>query len=234
MMTAKSAAPSTSGELVISPSQSSALVFDLDGTMVDNMMFHHQAWQEMLRTIGCDWTLEQVQQRVWGKNEEIMERLFPGRFSIEEARRLTHEKELRYIECYRPHIRLIDGLERLLISARDAGLPLAVATAAPRVCVDFVFEALNLDRFIDVLVQAEDVTLSKPHPETFLTAAGKLGIAPERCIVFEDAPVGVRAANAAQMETYVILTTHPSSDFSDFGMVQGFLTDYKNVHVSER
>jgi beta-phosphoglucomutase-like phosphatase (HAD superfamily) len=79
------------------------------------------------------------------------------------------------------------------------------------------------------IIHADLVTRSKPHPETYLTAAAELGVAPEQCIVFEDAPVGVRAAEAAGMRSYVILTTHLREEFSGFPSVLGFLSDYRAV-----
>lgn len=219
--------------IIISPPKTKALIFDLDGTIIDNMSHHHLAWQEMLKSIGHDWSIEQVKAEIWGKNEEIFERIFPGRYTVEEARALAHQKELRYIKQYREHITMIDGLESLLVKAKAIDMKLAVATAAPRVCVDFVRETLDLENYFEVIVQADQVQRSKPHPETFLTAAERLGVRPDECIVFEDAPVGVRAADAAGMESYVMLTTHAREEFLGFHGVKGFIVDYCGITLKE-
>lgn len=207
------------------------LLFDMDGTMIDNMMVHHRAWQQLLAELGLDLTLHQVKESVWGKNEDIFERIFPGRFTVEEARKLGEGKERKYIEVYRDEIKMVDGLEPFLYSAMAAGCPLAIATAAPRICVDFVFESLALSRFFSVVVHADQVGRSKPHPDPYLKAAELLGVQPEDCIVFEDAPVGIRASEAAGMPSYVLLTTHSEEEFSDFPGILGFVKDFTSFRV---
>jgi beta-phosphoglucomutase family hydrolase len=208
-----------------------ALIFDMDGTIIDNMMVHHRAWQQLLGELGYSWTLEEIKARVWGKNEEIFERLFPGKFSQEQVAELTERKERRYVEIYRPDIAMLAGLEKLLEDARSMGVRLGIATAAPRVCVDFVREALSLENYFDTIVDAQQVTKGKPHPEGFLRAAECLGVSPEECVVFEDAPVGVEAAQAAGIRTYVVLTTHAEDEFHRFKNVQGFIRDFEGVLI---
>lgn len=202
------------------------LLFDMDGTIIDNMMVHHRAWQQLLSELGLDLTLQQVKDSVWGKNEDIFERIFPGRFSPVEARTLGEEKEKKYIEVYRDEIRMVDGLERFLSSASAAKCPMAIATAAPQICVDFVFESLQLSRFFSVVVHADQGGRSKPHPDPYLKAAELLGVRPAECIVFEDAPVGIRASEAAGMPSFVILTTHEEHEFAGFSRVLGFEKDF--------
>lgn len=208
-----------------------ALIFDMDGTIIDNMMVHHRAWQQLLGELGYSWTLEEVKAKVWGKNEEIFERLFPGKFSQEQVAELTDRKERRYVEIYRPDIAMLAGLEKLLEDARVLGIKLGIATAAPRICVDFVRDALSLENYFDTIVDAQQVSRGKPHPEGFLRAAESLGVSPEECVVFEDAPVGVEAAQAAGMNTYVVLTTHTQDEFNRFTNVRGFLTDFQSVVI---
>jgi HAD superfamily hydrolase (TIGR01509 family) len=207
------------------------LLFDMDGTLIDNMMVHHRAWQQLLAELGLHLTLQEVKQAVWGKNEDIFERIFPGRFTAEEARMLGEGKERKYIEVYRDQIKMVEGLEHFLCAASDARCPMAIATAAPRICVDFVFESLTLSRFFSVVVHADQVVRSKPHPDPYLKAAELLGVRPEDCIVFEDAPVGIRASEAARMPSYVLLTTHSEEEFSDFPGILGFATDFRSFSI---
>jgi beta-phosphoglucomutase len=212
--------------VIINPDAYKALIFDMDGTIIDNMVVHHQAWQQLLLELGHAWTLEEIKERVWGKNEEIFERIFPGRFSHEEIAELSERKERRYVEIYRPQIAMLAGLERLLIDARARGMRLGIATAAPPLCVDFVSETLALDRYFDTIVDAQQVVRGKPHPEGYLMAAGRLGVDPSECLVFEDAPVGVEAAEAAGMSAFVLLTTHAEPEFARFSNVLGFVRDF--------
>ncbi len=219
-------APTT--QPTISLSETSALLFDMDGTIVHNMLYHHRAWQELLKELGLDWSIERVQAEIWGKNEDIFERIFPGKYSKSEARELALKKERRYIECYTPDAQLLPGLEQVLASAKEVGLKLAIATAAPPICLEFVMNFFKLERFFDAVVHADEVAHSKPHPESYLVAAARVGVKPDRCLVFEDAPVGVKSAEAAGIRSYVLLTTHQQAEFKGFSSVKGFLHDYQS------
>lgn len=221
----------TQNQLIIETSAYSALLFDMDGTMIDNMVIHHETWRDLLKTIGHEWSLEQVKERVWGKNEEIFERLFPGKYSQEEKLQLATRKELAYIERYRSQITLLPGLEPLLCAAKKAGLKTAIVTAAPRMNVDFAYESLQLSRFFDTVVHADEVSRGKPDPEGYLTAAQRLEVEPHKCLVFEDAPVGVRAAHAAHMDAYVLLTTHRRDEFVDFPHIRDFVYDFRRFSI---
>ncbi len=222
---------SRSTQIILNSTTVKALIFDMDGTIIDNMMVHHRAWQQLLGELGYSWTLEEIKARVWGKNEEIFERLFPGKFSPEQVVELTDRKERRYVEIYRPDIAMLAGLEKLLEDARATGVRLGIATAAPKICVDFVRDALSLENYFDTIVDAQQVSRGKPHPEGFLLAAESLGVSPEECVVFEDAPVGVEASQAAGMRTYVVLTTHTQDEFSRFDNVQGFIRDFQGALI---
>jgi beta-phosphoglucomutase family hydrolase len=217
---------------IINPEDHKALIFDMDGTIIDNMMVHHRAWQQLFLELGYTWTPEEIKERVWGKNEEIFERIFPGRFSPEEIAQLAERKERRYVEIYRPQIAMLAGLEQLLMDARAKGMRLGIATAAPPLCVDFVREALVLDNYFDTIVDAQQVARGKPHPEAFLMAASRLGVEPSECLVFEDAPVGVEAAEAARMSAFVVLTTHAEPEFSRFSNVLGFVHDFSRLSLA--
>jgi beta-phosphoglucomutase len=230
MPTPHSISATTHGNgLRIDRSAYDALLFDMDGTIMDNMLVHHEAWRDLLKTLGYTWSIQEVKQRVWGKNDEIFERLFPGVYSSEEKRELATRKELMYIERYRPHITLLPGLENLLTNVRNAGMFTAIVTAAPRINVDFAYENLNLSRFFDAVVHADEVVRGKPDPEGYLLGAKRLGVSRSRCLVFEDAPVGVRAAHAAGMDSYVVLTTHSADEFTEFPNIKGFINDFRDV-----
>jgi beta-phosphoglucomutase family hydrolase len=232
MSTQNTSVATTGNDTITIPASSySALLFDMDGTIIDNMGIHHEAWRDMLKTLGHDWSIQEVRERIWGKNEEIFERLFPQQYSLEQARQLAVQKEKMYIERYRPHIALLPGLEKLLTEAKCAGLSLGIVTAAPRMNVDFAYDALKLERFFDLVVHADEISRGKPDPEGYLVAASRLSVDTSRCLVFEDAPVGVRAAEAAGMDSYVVLTTHSAEEFSGFSTVKGFVADFSPFAV---
>ncbi len=212
---------------------SKAFLFDLNGTVIDDMQYHSEAWHKILtEDLGAELTWEEVNVQMYGKNSEVLARIFgEDRFSDEEAYKLSVEKEKYYQSAYKPHIKLINGLEHFLEKAHAHGTKMAIASAAIMFNIDFIVDNLEIRRYFDALVSADDVDKSKPHPETFLKAAQKLGIPPQDCIVFEDAPKGVESAKNAGMPCVVITTAHPKEDFSKYDNVIAFIKDYEDPFI---
>lgn len=190
-----------------------AFLFDLNGTIVDDMHYHITAWHKIFLDLGVDMTYEETKAQCYGKNEEVLERVVPGRFSFKERTAMGIKKERKYQEEFRPFLRPIAGLESFLEAAKDAGIKMGIGSAAIQYNVDFVLDGLNIRQYFDVIVSADDVELSKPHPETFLKGAAQLGIDPEKCLVLEDATKGVEAAINAKMKSLVLTTMHDKDDF---------------------
>jgi beta-phosphoglucomutase family hydrolase len=205
-----------------------AFLFDLNGTMIDDMNYHIRAWHSLLISFGADLTLSQMKQECYGKNNEMLERIFPGRFSDAEKEKIGSEKEAAYRKSFLPELKLIDGLSYFLESVHAAGIKTAIGSAAISLNIDFVLDGLNIRRFIDAVVSADDVANSKPHPETFLKCSEALSVKPEHCLVFEDAPKGVEAALNAGMDCMVITTMHAPEEFDVYKNVTGFIDTYND------
>ena len=210
-----------------------AFIFDMDGTMVDNMMVHHRAWQRKLAQLGLDMPLEQVRQEIHGINEEIIERIFGDRFTREERHRIAWEKEAEYRDIFLPELRLLDGLDAFLAEAASLGIPMGIGSAAPGENVDFVLDNLALRPLFPVVFHASMVRKGKPDPEVFLNVAAGLGVDPEICIVFEDSPTGAEAARRAGMQTVIVTTTHSKEEFAAFPQIKRFINNFKDLRVSD-
>lgn len=205
-----------------------AFLFDLNGTMIDDMAYHIQAWHRILNDLGANISLERMKEECYGKNHELLERIFPGRFSLEEKNDMSYQKEKQYQEHFRPYLKLLDGLHDFLIKAHDGGIKTAIGTAAILFNVDFVVDGLNIRPYIDAVVSADEVESSKPHPETFLKCARLLHQQPGDCLVFEDAPKGAEAAQNAGMDCMVITTLHQPEEFAHLQNIIGFINDYND------
>lgn len=212
-----------------------AFIFDLNGTMIDDMHFHNQAWHKILtEDLGAVLTMEEVKVQMYGKNSELLARVFgEGHFSPEEAERLSIEKEKRYQEAFFPHLKLIAGLDRFLEQAQQHHIKMAIGSAAILFNVDFVLDNLDIRHYFKAIVSADDVTTSKPHPETFSKGAELLGVKPEECVVFEDAPKGVEAARNAGMKCMVLTTMHEAEEFSQYDNILGYIKDYNDPKLRE-
>jgi len=205
-----------------------ALIFDLNGTMINDMEFHTKAWLNLLNDeLGANLTWEEAKREMYGKNQEVLVRILgPGRFTVAEMDELSIAKERGYQKEYLPHLALLPGLAVLLEAAYQKNIPMAIGSAAIPFNIDFVLDNLNLHHYFKVIVSADDVKLSKPHPETYLSAAGLLGVNPADCLVFEDVPKGAEAAFNADMDCVILTTTHPQSDFEGMKNILHFAPDY--------
>jgi HAD superfamily hydrolase (TIGR01509 family) len=209
-----------------------AFLFDLNGTMVDDMHYHIKAWHKILTDLGANLTLQQMKEECYGKNDELLERIFPGRFSMEEKLVMSIEKETTYQKVYRPDLALIKGLDAFLNSASANGIQMAIGSAAIQININFVIDGLNIRPFFKSIVSADDVVYSKPHPETYFKCSDQLKVDPQNCIVFEDAIKGVAAAQNAGMQTVVLTTMHAQEEFSEFNNILCFVKDYTDPQLN--
>lgn len=208
-----------------------AIIFDMDGTMVDNMMTHHLGWQKTLAIYGLHLSMEEVMATCHGKNLEIIERLFPGKYNLAERQRISEEKESWYRAIFLPELKLLPGLSELLETAKQAGIPMGIGTAAPQANVDWALKHLNIGPYFQSVVHSDHVDKGKPDPEVFLKVADQLGVNATDCLVFEDSPTGAKTAQNAGMKAIILLTTHRKEEFSDNRNVVQFMPDYTEIDL---
>lgn len=210
-----------------------AFIFDLNGTMIHDMEYHTKAWLHIFNhDFGRNFTWDEVKPQMYGKNQEVLVRMFgPDRFSAAEMDELAVRKEQRYQQEFRPHLALLPGLPEFLERAYQQAIPMAIGSAAIPFNIDFVLDNLNIRHYFRAIVSADDVTLSKPHPETFLKAAAQLGVAPADCLVFEDVPKGAESALNAGMKAVILTTTHEEPEFAHLSNILHFATDFRDEAV---
>lgn len=207
-----------------------AFLFDLNGTMINDMKFHADAWHSIItERLGLKISYEDVEKEMYGKNEELLTRVFgKNHFTKEEIEDISMDKERRYQQAYLPSLQLIAGLHEFLAKAKNQGIKMAIGSAAIPFNIDFVLDGLHIKHYFDTIVSANDVKVSKPHPETFTNAAAALGVNPEDCVVFEDVPKGVESAYRAGINCFVLTTTHHINEFDNFENILGFIDDYND------
>lgn len=192
----------------MNPMKYKALIFDMDGTIVHNMPAHNQSWQDTLAEAGVQIDQDEFHRRTSGqKNQEILKLMLGEQITDEEIAHWTTRKEERYRENFSSRIEPVPGLIELLEQATRLGIPMAVASAAPPDNLTFILDGLEIRGYFKAVVGGDDVANGKPAPDIFLKAAGMLGVAPEDCLVFEDALGGIEAGRRAGMDVVAILTT---------------------------
>jgi HAD superfamily hydrolase (TIGR01509 family) len=209
-----------------------AFIFDLNGTMINDMEFHTRAWRYLLNNdLGGHFTWDEVKQQMYGKNPEVLVRMFgPDRFTMDEMVALSFEKEKRYQQEYLHQLALLPGLNDFLEAAYQKGIPMAIGSAAIPFNINFVLDNLKIRHYFKAIVSADDVVLSKPHPETYLKVAEQLNIAPGDCLVFEDVPKGAEAALNAGMKTVILTTTHHKDEFTQLPNLLHFSDDFTGAY----
>jgi beta-phosphoglucomutase family hydrolase len=212
-----------------------AFIFDLNGTMIDDMAYHITAWHRLVNgELGGNLDYDQVKKEMYGKNSEVLTRIFgKGYFTQPEMDRLSVDKEKVYQREFKPHLKLINGLDVFLEHAYRNHISMGIGSAAITFNIDFVLDNLNLRHYFKAIVSADDVAHSKPDPETFLNVAALLQLTPAECIVFEDAPKGVEAAANAGMYCIVITTMHTKDEFEGYQNILHFIDDYTDPYLQK-
>lgn len=186
-----------------------AFIFDMDGTLVDNMKYHSKAWLALFQRLGIHLKADEFLRRTAGKtNSEILYNILGKNLTEYEIQELSDQKETFYRELYRPHLKAIQGLISFLSKAVELGIPMAVATAAGQKNIEFILRGLQIEPFFKAIVGAEDIRNGKPDPEIFLKSAERLEVTPEACLVFEDSILGIEAAARAGMRAILIKTSY--------------------------
>lgn len=193
-----------------------AAVFDMDGTLVDNMPFHQRAWREFLLRYGIQMTEEEFHRNNMGTIKEVVANFFPHIHDDSELMRLGLEKEALYQDIYRGSVKALPGLGDFLSGLQQAGIPMALATAAHQGNIDFTLDALGIRGYFTAVTGSDEVPAGKPDPAVYLRSAEKLGVPPSSCIAFEDSLSGIRAALAAGMKVVALATTHTGEELSGF------------------
>lgn len=193
-----------------------ALIFDMDGTIVDNMRFHDDAWESWHVSNSLPFDRNTFAARTAGMaGNEIISSYFP-QAAVAELDAMSDAKEALYREAYLPHVVANAGFLELIARAEAAGVPMAVATAAPPPNIEVVLDTLGLRQRFATIVSPSQGFRGKPHPDMFLAAAERMKVEPADCIVFEDAPLGVEAARRAGMRAVALLTMLDANGFAAY------------------
>lgn len=187
-----------------------AVLFDLDGVLIDSSSFHRESWTKLGSEIGFQMTDAVFWETFGMPNRQIFPLLFGHALPEAETSALSERKEELFRALARGRLRALPGAIDLLRSLKESGFRLALGSSTPRSNVDVILETLGVACLFDATVTADDVTHGKPNPEVFLAAAARVAVPPERCVVVEDAVVGVEAARAAGMRCLAVTTTHPA------------------------
>lgn len=186
-----------------------AVIWDVDGTLIDSSTLHFESWQAIMRDEAREITHGQFHATFGQRNDTVLRTLLGPDLSASDVERISLAKEGYYRDLLRSRgIQPLPGVRRWLTELQKAGWRQAIASSAPMLNIEAIVAALGLADYFDAITSGDDVTHGKPDPETFLLAATRLGVEPHRCVVVEDAPVGIEGARRAGMRCVGVLFAH--------------------------
>jgi beta-phosphoglucomutase family hydrolase len=208
-----------------------AVIFDMDGVMVENISYHVEALNVFCERHGCSFTDEEFKTYLSGKTvNEVMRFIFRKELSEDEIKKYANEKEEIYRTLYKPFLLPTKGLIGFLEMLKTNNIPVGVATAGPQENVDFVLNGLDIRKYFYAVINGDMVVNGKPNPEIYLKAAEKLGAEPARCIVFEDSLSGIQSALNAGMKVIGITTVHKKEELL---MADNIIKDFENLKIDD-
>lgn len=193
-----------------------AVIFDMDGVLVDNDKVHVESFTIFCARYGVKMSEEIFAQCAGMGNDDIIPALFGRAMSKDEIASMSLEKEAVYREIYAETIKPLDGLVELLKELKAQGIKIAVGSSGITENVDYVLDMCGIRGYFDAISNGDMVSKAKPNPEVFLLAAKLMGVEPTDCVVFEDSFAGIKAARAAGMKVIAVATTHPRDKHSDY------------------
>lgn len=192
-----------------------AVLWDMDGVIADTGPLHLAAWEETFARKGIRFTEEDFTRLFGARNDFIIRDVMDDNLSAEDMASIAADKEESFRRIATGNIRPLPGSVRLLDSIKKGNFKLGLISSAPRENIDMVMGELGLEGMFDCIVCGREVSESKPSPEICLTAAERLGLTPDDCLVIEDSPLGIRAAKAAGMRCLAVASTRPPQELEE-------------------
>jgi HAD superfamily hydrolase (TIGR01509 family) len=205
-----------------------AIIFDMDGTLVDNIPFHRDAWLAFLKKHGIHLNASQFHAQNHGTIDEMMQRFFPQIQDPYQLYELGQEKERTYREIYLPHIQEVNGLTTFLQAIKAKGIKAQLATMGDQPNIDFTLDSLGIRSYFSFTTGGHEVIKGKPDPEIFLLSMQKAGLKPEECLVIEDSQGGILAAKRAGIRVVGISTSESKETLVSLGC-DGVVADFEEL-----
>ena len=210
-----------------------AILWDMDGTIVNSLPFHKIAWQETFTKRGKDFTETDFQWANGRRNEEIIPHFLKRSMPPEEVNLIADEKEATFRHLVKDSIKALPGVIELIKALAAAKYQLAVVSSTPKENIELITKTLGIKKYFSLFVNGDDVKEGKPSPQCFLLGAEKLGIAAGNCVVMEDAVVGVRAAKRAGMYCIAVSNTCLRADIAEADIVVDSLAEINVKTIEE-
>ena len=197
----------------------------MDGVIVDNHIYHFQAWEVLSDKYGITLDAESYKENLNGRTlpEVVRYVLNDENVSEQKVHEVGQEKEAVYRDLYRPHLQMTEGLQSFMAECESAGVAMVVGTSAPPINVEFTLDGLGIRSKFNQVLDERAVTIGKPNPEIYIKCAAAIGLPNDHCVVFEDAVSGIRAGHAAGSKVIALATSHRRDELSADLIIDNFI-----------
>lgn len=210
---------------------SKAAIFDKDGVIVHTTRLHFEKWKRTFSKYNKKLTRDFLLKNMAGRSaKENIKRHLDSSISDEDLTKILQEQLSFMLSMYDKYVTVVPGVIDFLKKLKDHNIPMALATSSRRESSDYVLDRLKIGTYFRSVINGDDVTHSKPHPEIYLTSARKLGVIPSSCVVFEDSISGVQAAKKAGMKVILVMTSHAQKEIPSVDMA---IKDFRKINVSD-
>jgi beta-phosphoglucomutase len=195
------------------------VIFDMDGVLADTGAIHYESWVKTAKEIGKEFSMEFFKSTFGQQSIPITRSLLGDNVSEELINEFANKKEYYYRQMVKDKLKPLPGVISLLNDLKKLEIKIALGSSGPQENVNLLLDMLNIRKFFDIIITADDVKQSKPSPEVFLIISKRLDLDPRNCLVIEDAPVGIEAARRVNMKTIALRTTHDDRELLNADLV---------------
>ena len=209
-----------------------AIIFDLDGTLVDSLPYHHESWRIFFKNNNLeehDFS-EVLKEYKGGGTLELMTSVFGDMYTKDELKKMTDDKEIIFRDIYKSKIYPIEGLKQFLDNLKENNISLAIGSNAIRKNVIMTIEELSLTNYFSSIICGDEVSRGKPDPEMFVKTLSNLNVSRNECIIFEDSIEGVKAAKNAHIKVIGVTSSQSSEKLKSVGAFKT-IDDYTKINV---
>ena len=216
---------------MVGNTNSFAVIFDMDGVIVDSNPSHTIALRQFCRKHGYDLTEYQLKNKIYGRtNKDWLTNLLGDDLTDEQILKFEEEKEGLFRELFASEIKPLDGLVDFLEILKENKITVAIGTSAPAKNVEFTLEKTGIGHYFEIILDSSFISTGKPDPEIYIKTASAINYPPERCMVFEDSIAGVESAKRAGCKVIGVSTTHSADELEGTEFV---IDDFTNITIEE-
>lgn len=208
-----------------------AVIFDMDGVLSDTGPVHFESWVKMTSEIGVEFTKEFFEKIFGQQSPEIIRKLMGPNVDEITIEKWANLKEKYYRDMVKDQLKPLPGVIELIKELYDLKFKLAVGSSGPRENVELLLTSLKIKKFFNAVITAAEIKRGKPEPDVFLEAAKRVKIKPNKCVVIEDAPVGIESAKRAGMKCIALTTTHPEKELYNADLIVKNLSEISSKDI---